>query len=107
MGLLEKKTLYFDNIHLLLRMRQKVWKLSNVSPNNLYKLHFWDNLYKLHPWLNISMCQHTVNQLVIFTRDEFRAFHDLTFIAKISPCWNYTISHEGILVTITNFLQAK
>ena len=51
MGLLEKRLWKFDNIHVLLRMRQKVWKLSNVSPNNLYKLHFWDNLYKLHPWL--------------------------------------------------------
>ena len=51
MGLLEKRLCIFDNIHVLLQMRQKVWKLLNVSPNNLYKLHFWDNLYKLHPWL--------------------------------------------------------
>ena len=51
MGLLEKRLCSFDNIHVLLLMRQKVWKLSNVSPNNLYKLYFWDNLYKLHPWL--------------------------------------------------------
>ena len=51
MGLLEKRLCSFDNIHVLLLMRQNVWKLSNVSPNNLYKLHFWDNLYKLHPWL--------------------------------------------------------
>ena len=52
MGLLEKRLWKFDNIHVLLRMRQKVWKLWNVFPNNLYKLHFWDNLYKLHPWLS-------------------------------------------------------
>ena len=53
MGLLEKRLWKFDNIHVLLQMRQKVWKSENVSPNNLYKLHFWDNLYKLHPWLQI------------------------------------------------------
>ena len=51
MGLLGKRLWKFDNIHVLLQMRQKVWKLKNVSPNNLYKLHFWDNLYKLHSWL--------------------------------------------------------
>ena len=51
MGLLEKRLCVFDNIHVLLLMKQKVWKLWNVSPNNFYKLHFWDNLYKLHPWL--------------------------------------------------------
>ena len=54
MGLLETFFFSFDNIHVLLLMRQKVWKLQNVSRNNLNKLHFWDNLYKLHPWLYVG-----------------------------------------------------
>ena len=50
---------------MLLRMRQKVWKLWNVSPYNLYKLHFWDNLYKLHPWLIIEIILVYISELQI------------------------------------------
>ena len=61
-------------------MRQNVWKLfiTFVSPNNFYKLHFWDSLYKLHPWLMLYAWTKTLTLAITFLPDVYCLWQGLS-----------------------------